>query len=323
MRGVEAVVEPELAESRTILKTKSQAEPEENSAKKEEGTQKSAPVKLNGMMVPYNRRPDSNRPTNHNSQSSIRNIDSDNDLDSSSDESKKRSNTQVAYTPLELDSDIESDLSSVGPKSRKRIPSKDYDQTQDGKDHPSSSKSSIKRRFPNPDHYEDPRRAQNSRFKDPTSYQDNSSKTNSSELTKKGQESKVPKQGNFNEVGIPIMDPSPDRKGNLGSTNTAHLSDVKSLIDRYEQNASQETLNEDQLSENMTEDMRSRPESKMGIPLVAMVPGRSPSRGQSSSGFGSLPDVQDKNSDSRSERLETPSPKNVAKGSKVPRQTDL
>ncbi|XP_018401297.1 PREDICTED: solute carrier organic anion transporter family member 1A5 [Cyphomyrmex costatus] len=321
MREVEAVVEPELAESRTVSQTKFQAKPEEISAKEEEDTQKNAPVKLNGMMVPYNRRPDSNSPTNRN-LSSIRNIDSDDELDSSSDESKKRSNTRVAYTPLELDSDVETDLNSVGPRSRKRVPSKDYDQTQDEKDHPSSRKSSLKRRFPNPDHYEDPRRSRN-RFLNPTGYQDDSSKTNSSELAKKGQESEVPKQGNFNEVGIPIVDQFPDKKGNLGSTNTAHSSDVKSLIDRYEQNASQETLNEDRLSMKSTEDMRSRPENKIGIPLVAMVPGRSSSRGQSSSGFGSLPDIQDKNSDPCSERLETPSPKNVAKGSKVPRQTDL
>ncbi|XP_018363481.1 PREDICTED: solute carrier organic anion transporter family member 1A5-like [Trachymyrmex cornetzi] len=322
-REVEAVVEPELAESRTAPKTIFQAKPEENSAKKEENTQKSAPVKLNGMMVPYNRRPDSNPPTNHNSQSSIRNLDSDNELDSSSDESKKRSNTRVAYTPLELDSDVESDLGSVGPRSRKRIPSKDYDQTQDEKDYPTSRKSSLKRQFPNPDHYEDPRKDRNSRFKNPTGYQNDSSKTNSSEFAKKGQESEVSKQGNFNEVGIPIVDPFPDRKGNLGSTNTEHLSDVKSLIDRYEQNASQETLNEDRLSAKSAEDMRSRPESKIGVPLVAMVPSRSSSRGQSSSGFSSLPDIQDKNSDPRSERLETPSPQNIAKGSKVPRQTDL
>ncbi|XP_018058851.1 PREDICTED: solute carrier organic anion transporter family member 1A5-like [Atta colombica] len=323
MREVEAIVEPELAESRTAPETTFQTKPEENSAKKKEDIQKSAPMKLNGMTIPYNRRPDSNPPTNHNSQSSIRNL-SDDELDSSSDESKKRSNTQVAYTPLELDSDVESDLGSVGPRSRKRISSKDCDQTQDEKDHPSSRKSSLKRQFPNPDHYEDPRRSRNSRFKNPIGYQDDSSKTNSSEFAKKGQESEVPKQGNFNEVGVPIVvDQFPDRKGNLDSTNTAHLSDVKSLIDRYEQNASQETLNEDRLSEKSTEDMRSRPESKIGIPLVAMVPHRSSSRGQSSSGSSSLPDIQNKNSDPHSERLETPSPKNVTKDSKVSRQTDL
>jgi len=273
-------------------------------------------------MVPPSHRSGSNPPTNHNSQSTIRNLDSEDELDSSSDESKRRSSIQVAYTPLELDSDVESDLSSVGPRSRKRISSKDYDQTHDENDRPSSRNTSLKRRFPNPDHYEDPQRGRNSRFRNPIGYQDNTSKTSTSEFAKKGQESDVLKQGDFNEVGIPIVDPFPERKGNLGSANTAHVKDVKSLIDRYEQNASQETLDEDRLSMKSTEDTRSRPENKIGIPMIAMVPGRSSSRGQSSSGFGSLPDVQDKNPDPHSERLGTPSPKN-AKGSKVTHQTDL
>lgn len=309
MRQIEPVVEPE-----------PQTELEEISPR-EEDTQKSVPLKY-GPLGPGNRRSSSNPPTNHNSQSTIQNLDSEDELDSSSDESKRRSNTRVAYTPLELDSDVESDLSSVGPKSRKRIPSKDYDQTHDEDDRSSSKNSSLKRRFPNPDHYEDPRRSRNSKFKSPN-YQNDSLKTSTSEFAKKGQESDVSKQGDFNEVGIPIVDPFPDEKSKSGSTNTAHLKDVKSLIDRYEQNASQETLDEDSLSVKSTGDTKNRPESKMGIPLVAMVPGRSSSRGQSSSGFGSLPDVQDKNSDPHSQRLGTPSPKNVAKSSKATHQTDL
>lgn len=308
---VEAVVE-----SRTVPGT---AEPEENLPKQEEDTRHKKGIILNGMMVPPNRQRDLNPPTN--SRSTIQNLDSEDELDSSSDESKIRSSTRVAYTPLEIDSDVESDLSSVGPRSRKRVPSKDYDQPPDENDRSSSKNSSLKRRFPNPDHYEEPQRNQSSRFKSPSGYQNDSLKTSSSEFAKKGQESNVPKQGDFNEVGIPIVDPFPE--SNSGTTNTAHLKDVKSLIDRYEQNASQETLDSDQLSVKSTEDTKSRPESKMGIPLVAMVPGRSSSRGQSSSGFGSSPDVQDKNADPHSERDGTPSPKNVAKSSKVARQTDL
>ncbi|XP_012523933.1 solute carrier organic anion transporter family member 1A5 [Monomorium pharaonis] len=313
MRQVEAVVE----EPRAMPET---ANLQEISPIEEEGTQKSAshkPIILNGMMVPPKYLSNSNPETNRNSQSTIRNLDSEDELDSSSDESKRLSSTQVAYTPLGLDSDVESDLSSVGPRSRKRVPSKDYDET----DRPSSKNASLKRRFPNPDHYEDPQKGRNSKVKDPIGY--DSSKASSSKFAKESQESNVPKQGDFNEVGIPIVDPFPDKKDNSGSTNAAHLKDVKSLIDRYEQNASQETLDEDRLSVKSTEDTRSRPESKIGIPLIAMVPGRSSSRGQSSSGFGSLPDVQDKNPDSRSEGPGTPSPKNVAKDSKATHQTDL
>lgn len=307
MRQVEAVVEPE---SRIVPEI---VELEEISPRGED-TQKTVPLKY-GPLGPGNRRSSPNPPTNHNLRSTIQNLDSEDELDSSSDESKKRSNTRVAYTPLDLDSDVESDLGSVGPRSRKRIPSKEYDQTHDENDRSSSKNSSLKRQFPNPDHYEDPRRSRNSKFKSPNGHQNDSLKTSSSEFAKKGQESDVPKQGDFNEVGIPIVDPFPDEKSNSGSTNTTHLKDVKSLIDRYEQNASQETLDEDSLSVKSTEDTRSRPESKMGIPLVAMVPGRSSSRGQVSS--GSLPDVQDKNSDPHSQRLG--SPKNVAKT----HQTDL
>lgn len=313
MREMGAIVEPES----TVPET---TEPKENSPKEEEDAQKNASLKY-GPLGSGDRRSGSNPPTN-NSRSTIQNLDSEDELDSSSDESKIQSSTQVAYTPLGLDSDVESDLSSVGPRSRKRIPSKDYDQPHDENERSSSKKTSLKRQFPNPDHYEDPRTDRNSRFKSPNGYQDDSSKTNSTEFAKKGQESEAPKQGDFNEVGIPIVDPFPDAKTNSGSTNTAHVKDVRSLIDRYEQNASQETLDEDRLSVKSTEDTRSRPESKMGIPLVAMVPGRSSSRGQSSSGFGSLPDVQDKTPDPYSERFGTPSLKS-AKDSKATHQTDL
>lgn len=299
--------------------------PEENQPKEEEGAQRSAPLKY-GPLGPGDRRSSSNLPTaNQNSRSTIRNLDSDDELDSSSDESKKRSNPQVAYIPLELDSDVESDLSSIGPRSRKRLSGKDFDEPDKNEsDRPPAKSSSIKRQFPNPDNYGDPRRVRHTRFGNINDHRDGSSTTSSFEFAKKGQESDVPKQGDFNEVGIPIVDPLPDIKGNSAGTNTAHLKDVKSLIDRYEQNASQETLDGDQLSVKSMEDTRSRPESKLGVPLVAMVPGRSSSRRQFSSGFGSLPDVQNKSSDSHTEKGETPSPKNSVKKNKLMySQTDL
>lgn len=305
---MEVVVEPE---SRISPETNV---PEDNPPRKEEKIQRK-PLKY-GPLGPGDRRSTGSNPS-MNRNLTIRNLDSEDELDSSSDESKKLSSPRVAYAPLELDSDVESDLNSIGPRSRRRIPSKDYDEN----DHHPSKNSSIKRRFPNPDHYEDPLRARNSKFRKSNSYQDGSSKTGSFEFSKKGQESNVSKQGDFNEVGIPIVDPFPEGKGNSGDT--MHSKDVKSLIDRYEQNVSQETLNEDRLSVKSAEDVRSRPENKMGIPLVAMVPSRSSSsRGQSSSVFSSLPDVLDKNSDLR-ERRATPSPKSSVKGSKPIYQTDL
>lgn len=305
-----------------VIEPESRIPPEtsvsEHNPPEDEKMQKNVPLKYGPLGQGDRRSTSSIPPTNHNSQSTIRNLDSEDELDSSSDESKKESSPRVAYAPLELDSDLESDLGSTGPRSRKRVPSKDYDEN----DRSSSKNSSIKRWFPNPDHYEDSLRARSSRFKKSNGYQDGFSKTGSFEFSKKSQESNVSKQGDFNEVGIPIVDPFPEGKGNSGDT--MHSKDVKSLIDRYEQNVSQETLNEDRLSVKSAEDVRSRPENKMGIPLVAMVPGRSSSsRGRSSSGFGSLPDVQNKNYDLRSERHATPSPKSSDKGSKPTYQTDL
>lgn len=274
---------------------------EENSSRKKESTQKTTPLKY-GPLGPGDRRTNWNPPANHDKKSTIQNLDSEDELNSSSDESKKQSNPQIAYAPLEIDSDVESDLSSVGPRSRKRISSKDYDPSQD--ERPSSKNSSLKRRFPNPDNYEDPRKGRNIKFKNHNGHQDGFSKTSSFEFSKKGQEAAT-EQGDFNEVGIP--------------TDTAHVKDVKSLIDRYEQNVSQETLSDDQLSVKSMEDTRSRSESKLGIPLVAMVPTRLSSRKQSSTDSGSLPNVQDKNS----ERRQTPSPKHSAKEDKPIHQTDL
>ncbi|XP_032662579.1 solute carrier organic anion transporter family member 74D-like isoform X2 [Odontomachus brunneus] len=298
--------------------------PEENLSKKgEENTQKNTPLKY-GPLGSGDRRVTSvvDHSAKSNSQATIQNLDSEDELYSSSDESKKRSSPQVAYTPLELDSDIESDLSSTEPRSRKRVSSKDYDHTYNHEDDSSSSKnSSIIRRFPNPDHYEDPRRA---RYRKQNGYQDGSRKTTSFEFQRKGQESDVFKQGDFNEVGIPIVDPLPDGKGDSADTNTAHSTDVKSLIDQYEQNASQETIDEDQLSVRSAEDTKTRTENKIvsGIPLVAMVPSKQSSRRQSPAGSGSSPDVQDKNTEQRSGK-HTPSPKGPAKGGKPTYCTDL
>jgi len=313
-RQVEAIIEPELRlpPEATVL--------EENQPKDEEGTQKSVPLKY-GPLGSGDRR--SNLPTTNQNSRFILNLDSDNELDSSSDESKKRSNPQVAYVSLELDSDVESDLGSIGPRSRKRISSRNFDKPdKNGSDQSSAKKSFIKRRFPN--NYGNPQRVGHTRFRNLNDHQDGSSATSSFEFAKKGQESDVPKQGDFNQVGIPIVDPLPDVKGNSAGTNTAHSKDVKLLINRYEQNASQETLDGDQLSMKSMEDRRSRSESKLGIPLVAMVPGRLFSRGRFFSGCGSVPDVQNKSSDPRMERRDTPSPKNSVKESKLMyNQTDF
>jgi len=301
---IEAVIEPASQtppEVRVVV--------EEVPRMEEESNQKNTSLKQ-GPLV--DRRASPHSSTNRNSV--IQNPYSEDELDTSSDESRKRSSPQVAYAPLELDSDVESDLSSAGPRSRKRVPSKDYGQTYDEDELALSSKNSVmKRQFPNPDHYEDPRR--NHGFKN-SGFQDGSSKTSSFEFSKRGQEADAPKQGDFNELGIPVMGPLPE-----GKSAVVNAKDVKSLIDRYEQNASQETLDGDQLSMKSTEDARSRSEGKIGIPLVAMVPGRSSLRGQSSSGINSSSDAQDK--DLPLKGSATPNPMNTAKGDRPTHQTDF
>lgn len=293
----------------------------ETPAKKEEVSQRNVPLRYGPLGAGDRRVTSVDHPMRNNSQGTIQNLDSEDELSSSSDESKKRSSPRVAYTPLELDSDIESDLNSTAARSRKRVSSKDYDHTSNHENGSSSSKnSSIKRRFPNPDHYGDPRRARNAKYKKQNGYLDGSRKTSSFEFRAKGQESDVFKQGDFNEIGIPVVDP--DGKGD--STNTPH-SDVKSLIDQYEQNASQETIEEDQLSVRSAEDTRTRPENKIvsGIPLVAMVPSKQSSRRQSPADSGSSPVAQDKNPDQRLEQLRTSSPKSPSGGGKPTYCTDL
>ncbi|XP_014482148.1 PREDICTED: solute carrier organic anion transporter family member 1A5 [Dinoponera quadriceps] len=323
VNNMEATVEPESTTSpETTL-------PEENPRKEDEDSEETAAFKY-GPLGPGDRR-STVHPVKSDSQGTIQNLDSEDELDSSSDESrpdesKKQSSPRVAYTPLELDSDIESDLSSTGPRSRRRVSSKDYDQTCDiGDDNAPSKNSSVKRRFPNPDHYEDPRRARNGRNQN--GYGDGSWKTTSFEFSTRGQESDVLELGNFNEVGIPIADPFPDGKGDSAAANTAHSKDVKSLIDQYEQNASQEAADEDQLSVKSSEDTRTRPENKIvsGIPLVAMVPGvtKQSFRRMSPSGSAGSPNLRDKNADRRSEKHTTPSPKSPAKGGKPTYCTDL
>lgn len=319
------VVEPEsISSPETTLA-------EENLPQDETDDQKSAPLQY-GPLGPGDRRTKSTdeQPVKSNSQGTIQNLDSEDELYSSSDESKIRSSPQVAYSPLELESDIESDLNSTGPRSRKRVSSKDYDQTHNnGYDSVSSKSSSIKRRFPNPDHYEDPRavRKQTAKSGNQNGYADGSCKTTSFKFSTKGQESDALKRGNFNEVGIPIADPFPDGGGDLAATDTEHSKDVKSLIDRYEQNASQENIDEDQLSVKSAQDTRTQlPESNKivsGIPLVAMVPGKQSSRRRSLVDSSSSSDKSPDHHQRSEKRATTPSPKGPAKGGKPTYCTDL
>lgn len=249
-----------------------------------------------GPLGPGDRRTDSKTSLNQPSQaqkSKIRNTDSEDDLSSSDEEGKKDSSPKVAYRPLDIDSDVESDLSSVEPRSRKRIMGREYESVYNS-DTFSSVKNSLKREFPNPDNYGDPRLNRRNI--------DGSSKTSSFEFSRRRQNEPLQKRGDFNEVGIPIVDPV-STKG------------VKSLIDKYEKVDEEQEL-------AISGENGSHPESKIGIPLVAMTPKKSNSINQYSPGFSNLRDNKIAE-DLRPESRESVSPKTSSKGSVGTLHTDF
>lgn len=186
---------------------------------------------------------------------------------------------------------MESDLSSVEPRSRKRIMGREYEAVYNSDT--TSVKSSLKREFPNPDNYGDPRLNRRN--------MDGSSRTSSFEFSRRRQNEPLQKRGDFNEVGIPIVDP-------------VSMKGVKSLIDRYEK------VDEEQES-TIPGENGNHPEPKIGIPLVAMTSKKSNSISQYSSGFSSLGDG--KISEDRPESRESISPKTSSKGSVGTLHTDF
>lgn len=286
-----------------------------NQPQQEEGLQtEETPLKY-GPLGPGSRRTDSKSSLNRPSQtrkSRIRTLDSEDELSSSDEGVRKNSSPKVAYRPLDIDSDVESDLSHAEPRSRKRIISGDYDRVYNS-DRSSSIKGSLPRReFPNPDNYDDPRLSRRTGYKDPNENLDGSSKTNSFEFSNRRQNNAVQKKGDFNEIGIPIIEPA--------DTNST-LKGVKSLISQYELNAEQRA-NADQESLKSGGD-ESPAEGRMisGIPLVAMASKRPSSRGQPSSVFSGLADG--KIPEARPESRGSVSTKASSKGSAGTLHTDL
>lgn len=296
----------------------SAAELSSKSARREEDQKQNEPIPLKyGPLGPGNRRTGSKSSLSQASQSrhsDIRNLDSEDELSTTDDEGKKDGSTKIAYKPLELDSDVESDLGSAEPRSRRRIVSKDYDRVYDD-EQPSFAISSLPRReFPNPANYEDPRLSRRVQPVDQNGFIDGSQKTNSFEYSRKAQEKDARKKGDFNEIGIPVVEPYPSSP----NTSSTFARDVKSLIDQYEHNSDQ---GNDQGSVR-SGDSGQRPEYRVvaGIPLIAMA-SRS-SRGPSFLGNNSLRDG--KLPDERPDSRESNSPKTASsKGSRGTLHTDF
>lgn len=261
------------------------------------------------------------------SKSKMRNEDTDDELDSSSDEegaSKRKmlgSSPQISYKPLELDSDVESDLSSIGPRSRRRVTSSISEDLH--KDYPANTSSSTnKRHFPNPDDYEDPLRKsslfnaaasqRNGKSLDDlesTNTQGGFSRTNSFEFAKNKfnkKESTKSHAGDFNEVGIPVMTPlvaASILTTSPSSGPAVSQQEVKVLLPRHQKQVSQERLETirsllDSVDETRRHHMENdvlREEENENYPDVPPpIRGQPPSRDQASSGFGSSTTAGDK-----------------------------
>lgn len=182
-------------------------------------------------------------------------------VDSSSDESNvfsKSPDSKIGYRPLELDSDTESDLFNHGPRSRQRIPSKTDDQP-DFKP------------FPNPDNYEDPREARGYVKMIPTK----PVRKELSELSKS--------QGDFNEIGIPIVDYERSRTKFDKSHDSIVMCQYGGRSEKGEGSKFMRSLDE----------MRVPPDIEKTLTMLTENYRRPPSRDQESSGFGSLQNISD------------------------------
>lgn len=235
-------------------------------------------------------------------------------MESSSDESKpsrRNSSPKVAYRPLDIDSDVESDMSAVGPRSRSRLPSKEQEEPTSPADHLNSPT----RKFPNPDHYDDPRLVR-TRYYDEA--EDGSKLTDSIEFKKINDDSstKWPPTtgGSFNEVGIPIVETNSVRLGKaVSQPNVLLMQNELKLIESYKKHASQDALDYDR-------EIKLEREMAPGTSAASYGLVRPPSRGEASSGFGSLPDIQESTNQEETSKPE----KNISKKEKLaPICTDL
>lgn len=180
--------------------------------------------------------------------------DTDNELDTSSDDGSlplKKASPKVAYKPLDFDSDH--DATETIPKT---IPHRKLSPIESGA-----------RRFPNPDHYEDPRRSRaTSPFEKPWR-----------------------KTGDFNEIGIPIVEPIVQQAKDLRSSK--EVLEERMLSPQYEKKASQDRLDTVRTLFKTMEEGRFKSQSDVNDQPLSIRP---PSGGQESSGFGSLPDVRER-----------------------------
>lgn len=231
-------------------------------------------------------------------------MDTDDELDSSdgSQVARKDSASQVSYKPLELDSDVESELSGTAGRSRKRVLSNDFEE-------PQKPQFGVKTpfgdmRFPNPDNYEDPRCIRSSRINTPSLAAKSISNL---ENYKSFEKPLSASKGDFNELGIPLVE---SYEATIkGSTTSLRSPTVMLTLQQLDREPSREyfgpsgyihkPVSRKNDSAEMEENRKFRLENLMQHsidypPPVPTSPIRPPSRDQASSGFGSLQDIRER-----------------------------
>ncbi|KAJ8669936.1 hypothetical protein QAD02_001195 [Eretmocerus hayati] len=246
--------------------------------------------------------PGDRRTTRYESNSTVVNASTDDELDNSNggETLRKGSTTQVSYKQLGFDSDGESDLSGTITGSRKRIPSDDIEILSKP---PQRIRPSLSHhRFPNPYDYENvkiTRRPgmQSSSFLPGDHGTPEISPKTQDQFNKQLSISK----GDFNELGIPLVESySATIKGSTRSLKSPTTMMSMQYLERnpHPELFGQISLNHDHEKpsniQEMEENRQFRLDKLMQPGNFSPVGNRPPSRDQASSGFGSLQDMREK-----------------------------
>jgi hypothetical protein len=247
--------------------------------------------------------PGDKRVTKNQSNTSIQNTGTDDELDSSDSSQfpRKSSLSQVSYRPLEIDSDVESDLSGTAPRSRKCIPSTDLDES--SKDLQKTRLPLNKTRLQNFENSEDSVKSRSTRNISSNLVAGDSSNANSLEHINKPKNNTLilSSRGDFNEVGIPVVESYESTiKSSINSLRAPTLMTSMHYLDQnpdrhlHEQTRLVDKLPKKNDNKEMEENRNFRLEKLMQPIDYSRPATRPPSRDQGSSGFGSLQDIRDK-----------------------------
>ncbi|XP_046476603.1 solute carrier organic anion transporter family member 2A1 isoform X1 [Neodiprion pinetum] len=327
----------------------------------EEAKQTSTPLKF-GPLGPGNIRTKSTEPAVTEARTAA---ETEDELDSSTDDEthtvgRKRS-TEIAYRPLELDSDVEIDLSSAGPRTRRNVISRDFDPvlnnigiasfpTQDSpkpaiesdeedgvyrerrKSRPSRSMQNVSSLSPVQERVRE--------FESRSDNDDGFSKTDSFEYSAKAPQrpKKITPElaarrepyrltGDFNEVGIPILDL--DKEPTTPLSPGFQIQSIQASQDNFQGHLSRENLDKIPVydpskelgsPESPIKSEQYKLEDVVAEPEVPPLPTSPPPQSSGSSGFGSLPlsDVEENKASARSrENLGSDSPSTSPGGTKL------